>query len=54
MPAEYGGGPDVAKPLYEQARAKFAAYHPANSLLPNWGQAQVLRQLGTYAATPAK
>lgn len=37
-PAMFGGGPDKAKPMYEKAKALFAAYQPANTLSPNWGE----------------
>ena len=54
-PSMFGGGAEAAKPLYEEAKAKFAAYQPANALLPNWGQNQVLGRLKKYdvAATAA-
>ncbi len=37
-PAMFGGGALKAKPLYEQAKALFAAFKPANALSPNWGE----------------
>lgn len=52
-PAEYGGGAEQARPLYQAAKAKFEAFRPASALAPSWGQGQVLRQLSTYA-TAAK
>jgi len=53
-PSMFGGGPDAARPLFEEAKAKFAAYHPANALLPNWGENQVAGRLKKYAATAVK
>lgn len=44
-PSEYGGGAAAAQPLYEAAKAKFAAFRPAGPLAPNWGQSQVLARL---------
>jgi len=54
-PAMFGGGADVAKPVYEQAKARFAAFRPASALFPNWGERQVLGRLKAYeTATAAK
>lgn len=54
-PAMFGGGADVAKPLYEEAKARFAAFRPASALAPNWGERQVLGRLKAYeTATAAK
>ncbi|MGI4885546.1 MAG: hypothetical protein ACRYFR_11360 [Janthinobacterium lividum] len=44
-PAEYGGGAAAARPLFEAAQAKFAAFRPAGPLAPNWGQGQVQARL---------
>ncbi|MGI4738343.1 MAG: hypothetical protein ACRYG7_24505 [Janthinobacterium lividum] len=52
-PAMYGGGPKAARPLYEQAKAKFAAFRPASALAPNWGESQVLGRLRQYEVTAA-
>jgi hypothetical protein len=54
-PKMFGGGPDVAKPLYEEAQVRYAAFKPAGPLLPNWGQRQLQGRLKQYAvvATPA-
>jgi len=52
-PAMYGGGPKAARPLYEQAKAKFAAFRPASALAPNWGESQVLDRLRQYEAAAA-
>jgi hypothetical protein len=54
-PSMFGGGAEAAKPLYEEAKAKYAAFRPAGPLAPSWGQGQVLGRLKKYevAATPA-
>ncbi|GAB3863982.1 hypothetical protein GCM10028824_00920 [Hymenobacter segetis] len=51
-PKMFGGGPEAAKPLYEQAQAKFAAFAPAGPLVPNWGQRQLQGRMKQYE-TPA-
>lgn len=38
MPKMFGGGKDVAKPLFELAKTKFQNFKPANELSPNWGK----------------
>jgi len=51
-PEAYGGGSAVAKPLFEQAKAKFEAFRPASALAPDWGNSQVLdflKKSGTAA-----
>lgn len=53
-PKMFGGGPDVAKPIYDEAKARYAAYQPANALLPNWGERQLLGRLKAYEATGAQ
>ncbi|MDO7887069.1 hypothetical protein [Hymenobacter cheonanensis] len=47
-PVNFGGGPAAAKPLYEAASARFAAFRPAGPLAPNWGQSQVQARLKAY------
>ena len=47
-PVAYGGGPAVARPLLEEAKAKFDAFRPASALAPDWGKSQVLDHLKTY------
>lgn len=47
-PKMFGGGAEAAKPLYEEAKAKFAAFQPAGPLAPSWGQNQVLGRLKKY------
>ncbi len=49
-PKMYGGGPEAAKPLYETAKARYAAFRPAGPLAPNWGQHQLLERLQRYEA----
>jgi len=54
-PAAFGGGAATARPQYEQAKARFAAFRPASPLAPNWGQDQLLSRLKQYEpATAAK
>lgn len=55
MPSMFGGGAEAAKPLFEEAKAKYAAFRPASPLAPTWGQNQVLGRLKKYevAAAPA-
>ena len=56
-PKMFGGGPEVAKPLYEEAQVKYAAFRPAGPLAPNWGERQLKGRLKQYeapAATAAK
>ncbi|WP_210490082.1 hypothetical protein [Rufibacter aurantiacus] len=45
MPQMIGGGKEVAKPFLTTAVAKFSVYHPANPLLPSWGQSRALALL---------
>ncbi|RSK31797.1 hypothetical protein [Hymenobacter metallilatus] len=52
-PAMFGGGAEVAKPLYEEAKTRFAAFKPASALAPNWGERQVLGRLKKYDTTTA-
>jgi len=51
-PEIFGGGPKAARPLYEQAQAKFAVFKPSGPLAPSWGQGQLLGRLKQYE-TPA-
>lgn len=37
-PEAFGGGKDVAKPLFEKALAMFDAFKPASELHPTWGK----------------
>ncbi|MBT9393684.1 hypothetical protein KLP40_10965 [Hymenobacter sp. NST-14] len=52
-PAMFGGGAEAARPLYQEARARFAAFRPASALAPNWGEWQVLGRLKKYETTTA-
>jgi hypothetical protein len=53
-PSMFGGGAEAAKPLYEEAKAKYAAYRPTSPLLPNWGQDQLLGRLKKYEVATAQ
>jgi hypothetical protein len=53
-PSIFGGGAEAAKPLYEEAKAKYAAYRPASPLAPNWGQDQLLGRLKKYEVAAAQ
>lgn len=52
-PEEYGGGAGRAQPLYEAAKAKFAAFRPASALGPSWGAEYLAQQLQHYAPAGA-
>ncbi|TGE23689.1 hypothetical protein E5K00_00310 [Hymenobacter aquaticus] len=52
-PKMFGGGADVAKPVYEEAQARYAAFRPASPLMPSWGERQLQSRLKAYAAQPA-
>ncbi|MGI4871079.1 MAG: hypothetical protein ACRYFX_07860 [Janthinobacterium lividum] len=52
-PEMFGGGPAAAKPLYEAAKAKFAAFHAMSPLAPGWGETQLQGRLKQYEATAA-
>lgn len=47
-PAMFGGGADVAKPLYEEAKKRYAALKPTSSTVPNWGERQLMGRLKAY------
>jgi hypothetical protein len=53
-PSVFGGGAEAAKPLYEEAKAKYAAFKPASALAPNWGQDQLLGRLKKYEVAAAQ
>lgn len=53
-PAMFGGGADVAKPLYEEAKKRYAAFTPASGMAPNWGERQLLGRLKAYETASAK
>lgn len=46
MPAEFGGGAAMAKPLFETAKEKFENFEPASPLHPNWGKEQNELEMG--------
>lgn len=52
-PEMYGGGAGKARPLYEEAKAKFAAFRPAGPLAPDWGKSYLLDRLKSYDPAPA-
>ena len=41
-PAAFGGGKDVAKPLFEKALAMFDTFKPVGELDPTWGKSATL------------
>jgi len=45
LPPAMGGGPEVAKPILEEADAKFKAFHNEDPLWPNWGEEANLAEL---------
>jgi hypothetical protein len=47
-PKMFGGGPEAAKPVFEEAKARFAAFQPSSPLAPSWGERQVLSRLKAY------
>lgn len=52
-PSMFGGGADKAKPLYEQAKALFGTFRPANALSPTWGEAMTDAMLAKASAAVA-
>jgi hypothetical protein len=52
-PKMFGGGPEAAKPLFEEAKARFAAFKPTSPLAPSWGERQVMSRLKAYEQTSA-
>ncbi|GAB3297159.1 hypothetical protein [Hymenobacter tenuis] len=53
-PAMFGGGAEVAKPLYQEAKTRFAAFKPTSPLMPNWGERQLDGRLKGYETASAK
>jgi tetratricopeptide (TPR) repeat protein len=47
-PAMYGGGKDIAKPLFQKAHDKFLSFKPADAFSPNWGKEPNEQILKTY------
>jgi hypothetical protein len=44
-PAQFGGGPQAAKPVLEKSLAKFDLFVPKDELWPHWGKEQVEQYL---------
>lgn len=40
MPEAFGGGPAVAKPVFETAREKYNSFKPESKMSPDWGKQQ--------------
>ena len=38
IPAAMGGGPEVARPVFQEANEKFRAFHTEDPLWPAWGE----------------
>lgn len=38
LPPSFGGGPEIARPLFGSAEAKFKAFQHENPLWPDWGE----------------
>jgi hypothetical protein len=47
-PSVFGGGAEAARPLYEEAKTRFAAFKPTSALVPNWGERQLQGRLKQY------
>ncbi|KUG08331.1 hypothetical protein [Solirubrum puertoriconensis] len=52
-PKMFGGGAEAARPLFEEAKTRYAAFKPASEMAPNWGERQVLGRLKQYEQTTA-
>ncbi|GGG47569.1 hypothetical protein [Hymenobacter glacieicola] len=52
-PSMFGGGAEVAKPLFQEAQARFATFKPSSVLAPNWGERQVKGRLKSYETASA-
>ncbi len=44
-PKMFGGGPQVALPLFQKAQNKFNSFKPADELMPQWGEENNLAML---------
>ncbi|TGE06618.1 hypothetical protein [Hymenobacter fodinae] len=53
-PSMFGGGAEVAKPLFQEAQTRFTAFKPASVLSPNWGERQVKGRLKSYETASVK
>ena len=47
-PEAYGGGKDVAKPLFDTASKLFDNFKPETDLSPNWGKSTLQYFLSQY------
>jgi hypothetical protein len=47
-PKMFGGGAEVAKPIYDEAKVRYAAFRPSGPLAPNWGEKQLQARLTAY------
>lgn len=45
LPAAFGGGPEVARPILEKAMEKYAAFRPDDPLWPSWGEEHTRKEL---------
>lgn len=53
-PEMFGGGADAAKPVYDEAARRYAAFRPSSLLAPGWGERQLRARLKKYEpAAPA-
>ena len=52
-PKMFGGGAEAAKPVYDEAAARYAAFRPSGPLAPNWGERQLRGRLKSYEPQPA-
>ncbi|MGV3541189.1 MAG: hypothetical protein ACO1OQ_15335 [Rufibacter sp.] len=44
-PKMFGGGAEAAKPILVKAKEKYAAFKPANALMPKWGESRAVALL---------
>ncbi len=52
-PKMFGGGAEAAKPVFDEAKTRFAAFQPSSPLAPGWGERQVLGRLKSYEQAAA-
>ncbi len=45
LPPAMGGGPEVARPIFEEAQDKFETFHNDDPLWPNWGEEATLAEM---------
>lgn len=53
-PKMFGGGAEAAKPVYDEAKTRYAAFKPATPNAPNWGERQLLGRLKKYDEASAQ